>query len=209
MHKHRYFISFEGIEGVGKSTMIQFVCQQLDAMAITYQLTREPGGTCIGEQIRTICLSNQYHDMLPETELLLMFAGRAQHIGEVILPALRAGKWVLSDRFVDASFAYQGGGRAIALDKIRALADWLQSDLWPDCTILLDAPVDIVLARLHDRSEGVKDRIENEDIAFFERVRQVYLTLAKQNHARFQVVDATQPIDDVKKAIWAIIQALM
>ena len=162
-------------------------------------MTREPGGTAIGEAIRHILLQQDNTVMSPDTELLLMFAARAQHIAEVIKPALDSGKTVISDRFTDASFAYQGGGRGIDPQRLQMLSDWIQGDLTPDLTLLLDAPIEIGLKRIHER--GKKDRIEHENVAFFERVRQVYLDRAKKNPKRFVVIRADQALEKVKSDI--------
>src|SRR3990167_6913411 len=202
-----YFISIEGIEGVGKSTALQFIQNRLDSAGISYVVTREPGGTPIAEAIRTVLLKHYNEMMSPDTELLLMFAGRAQNIAQVILPALRRGEWVLSDRFTDASFAYQGGGRGIHRDHIWELAKWVQADLWPDVTFLLDVPVSVGLGRVNSR--GAKDRIETEGLDFFERVRQSYLELAKGAPNRICVVDADRTVDEVKRDILSYIEPML
>jgi dTMP kinase len=203
-----YFISLEGIEGVGKSTVINFITEFLEQKKIPYVLTREPGGTPIAEDIRKILLS--HHDdevMCSETELLLMFAGRIQNVTQVILPALKQGKWVISDRFTDASFAYQGGGRGIPNAKIAALSDGLLQNFEPDLTLLLDIPVGTSVERVLSR--GVKDRIEIEDIQFFERVREYYLQLAKKHSHRFRLIDASAELQIVKKEVLHVISALL
>ena len=184
------FISVEGNEGVGKSTVMHYLKKLLEKNNCSYVATREPGGTEIAEKIRQLILDHHEEPMADDTELLLLFAGRAQHIKKLILPALERGEWVVSDRFTDASFAYQGGARGIAIDRIEALAHWVQGDLWPSLTLLLDAPVDVAMQRVSKR--GNKDRIELEKTDFFERVRQTYLSLAKKNPNRFIVVDASQ-----------------
>lgn len=196
------FITIEGIEGAGKSTVIQYITEYFKKLDQDIVVTREPGGTEIAEAIRELLLTPHQETMTAETELLLMFAGRAQHIASVIEPALSAGKWVLSDRFTDASFAYQGGGREMPLDKIEAIATWLHKDLMPDLTIVLDLPLTVS----HDRTKArEKDRIEKESDAFFQRVRQVYLDRAGQYPERFRVVDASQSLSVVQSDILQVL----
>ncbi len=207
MTKQGFFISIEGVEGVGKTTAIQFLQKHFDRAGIPCVLTREPGGTPIAEDIREVLLKNYHETMCADTELLLMFAGRAQNIAEVILPALERGKCVISDRFTDASFAYQGGGRGIALKHITNLAKWVQGDLQPDLTLLLDAPVALGFERLQSR--GAKDRIESEGIEFFERVRAQYLEQAKTDPKRFRVIDASKPLPVVQQALLAAVDPLI
>lgn len=202
-----YFISFEGIEGVGKTTALQFVREYLTKKEIDYVVTREPGGTPIAEAIREVLLNHYDEKMCKDTELLLMFAGRAQNIAQVILPALQRGQWVLSDRFTDASFAYQGGGRGIAIEHIAELARWVQGDLQPDLTFLLDMPVEMALSRVTSR--GAKDRIEMEGVEFFTRVRAQYLQLAKKQPQRFCMISVDQPKDQVRKQILDAIDTLL
>lgn len=204
--KH-YFITLEGGEGAGKSTALLCIADYFRQANLEFTLTREPGGTAIGEAIRNILLRQEDVVMSADTELLLMFASRAQHIFEVIKPALEAGKSVISDRFTDASFAYQGGGRGIDPQRLQLLADWIQGDLTPDLTLLLDAPIEIGLKRIHER--GKKDRIEREDVAFFERVRTVYLDRAKQDPKRFVIIRADQSIDAVKTEIHQALDNMM
>ncbi|ATN67179.1 dTMP kinase [Coxiella burnetii] len=201
------FISFEGIEGVGKTTALNWVREQLEAARIPYVVTREPGGTPIAEAIRDVLLSHSDEMMCPDTELLLMFAGRAQNIAHVVLPALRRGQWVLSDRFTDASFAYQGGGRGIPVKHIEELAGWVLGNLKPDLTLLLDAPVSVGLCRV--KSRGAKDRIEAEGLEFFKRVRECYLALANQEPARFRVIHTDQDLSNVKNQIMKAIKPLL
>lgn len=196
-------ITIEGVEGVGKSTALLFIETQLKKANIDFVLTREPGGTKIAEAIRKVLLHHEDENMLPETELFLMFAARVQHIAEVVKPALLAGKWVISDRFIDASFAYQGGGRGISMERIEVLADWVQGDCQPDLTLLLDAPVSVGLARMMQR--GAKDRIEKETTAFFERVRSVYLKRAQLMPDRFAVIKADQKLPQVQAQITSVI----
>lgn len=197
------FISIEGIEGVGKTTVVEHIKQYLEHRELAYVLTREPGGTPIAEQIRQVLLSNHQEGMHADTELLLMFAGRAQNISSVIRPALNSGKWVISDRFTDASLAYQGGGREINLEHIAELAHWVQAGLCPSHTILLDAPVEIAMQRVNSR--GAKDRIENEKTNFFEAVRRQYLIIAEQDPNRVKIIDATQPLEQVLQAVDALL----
>ncbi|MDP1574384.1 MAG: dTMP kinase [Coxiellaceae bacterium] len=196
---HSYFITLEGSEGVGKSTALSFIKNYFTEKKIDFVVTREPGGTPLGESIRDLLLNRSDEMVLPETELLLMFAARAQHVAHIIKPALAANKTVISDRFTDASFAYQGGGRQIEVKKIETLAAWIQGDLAPDLTLLLDAPVDIGLSRIESRTH--KDRIEQEKKVFFERVREAYLVRARQFPERFVIIDATQSIDQVQYQI--------
>ncbi len=197
------FITIEGIEGTGKSTIAQYIKNHLQECGSDAVLTREPGGTEIAEAIRKLLLNQYEEKMAEDTELLLFFAGRAQHIATVIRPALEMGRVVISDRFTDASFAYQGAGRGISVDRLKTLAHWVLKDLKPDLTILLDVPVEIGLARAKGRS--IFDRIESETVAFFERVRQGYLNLAKQFPERYRIIDANQSLDVVKKQVINII----
>ncbi len=199
--RHSKFITLEGIEGVGKSTAVKFIQSCLKEAGQEFIATREPGGTVIAEQIRKLLLTpNSEETMTAETELLLMFACRAQHITNLIKPAL-------ADRFVDASFAYQGYGRGFDLTQIATLAKWVVGDLNPDLTILLDAPPNLGLARAKHR--GPKDRIEQEKIDFFERVRAGYLARAKQDEARFRVIDASKPLASVHAEIKQILNELL
>ena len=202
------FITVEGIEGVGKTTNMEYVHEALVAAGIEVVLTREPGGTELGEKIRGLLLDHRNGSMVDDTELLLMFAARAQHLAEVVEPALAAGKWVLCDRFTDATYAYQGGGRGIAFDRIGQLESWVQGDLRPDATLLLDAPVEIGLARAAGRPQEA-DRFEREKQAFFEKVRQAYLDMAAQQSQRYHVIDASQPLDQVKVGLNEVINHLI
>ncbi len=198
------FITLEGTEGVGKSTQIDFVHRHFQAQSRDVVLTREPGGTPIGEAIRELVLDKTYTGMAADTELLLMFAARAEHIDKVIKPALSAGKVVISDRFTDASYAYQGVGRNLSYARIAPLEQWALQGLKPDLTLLLDAPVEIGLERAAKRSE--KDRFESEKQNFFERIRESYLEIAAREPARVHVIDATQAIEDVQSAIKQILE---
>lgn len=196
MTKRGCFITVEGSEGVGKTTNMEFTRDFLQAAGIEVVTTREPGGTILGEEIRELLLGHKHDGMADDTELLLMFAARAEHLARVIRPALERGAWVLCDRFTDATYAYQGGGRGIALDRIAALEDWVQGELRPDLTLLLDVPVEIGLTRAGNRSEP--DRFEKEQHDFFERVRSMYLQRARENPERYRVIDASQPLEAVQ-----------
>lgn len=197
--KKNYFITLEGGEGVGKSTALAFIQNYLFDKKLDCLMTREPGGTKVGESIREILLNNADEKIFSTAELLLMFAARVQHIEQIIKPALSAGKTVVSDRFTDASFAYQGGGRQIPIDRIQTLSDWVQAELQPDLTLLLDAPVAIGMRRIDER--GYKDRIESEKNDFFERVRNTYLARAKQFPDRFIIIKADDSLKNVQAQI--------
>jgi dTMP kinase len=194
------FITLEGGEGVGKSTNLEFMRRHLEAAGKTVIVTREPGGTPLGERIRGLLLDHGDGTMSGEAELLLVFAARAEHLSRVIRPALAEGKWVLCDRFTDASYAYQGGGRGIALERIADLEAWVQGDLRPDLTVLLDAPVAVGMARA-GRREGAADRFEREELGFFERVRQSYRDQAQRFPERYRVIDASQSLTAVQDRI--------
>lgn len=187
------FITFEGTEGVGKTTQIQLLEKYLKTKNIKCLVTREPGGTDLGERIRQILLNNLDADIDAMTELLLMFSARAQHLKDVIYPALKDNIWVLCDRFTDASYAYQGGGRGLPFTSIRRIETVVQDGFTADLTILLSGDIESGMRRVAKR--GDKDRFELEKVEFFERVRHCYLTLAKANPERFAVVDADQTID--------------
>lgn len=202
------FLTIEGIEGVGKSTAVKFIQTYLAKIKQEVVFTREPGGTEIAERIRQILLTPDVAEpMVSDVELLLMFASRAQHVANLIKPSLDAGKWVVSDRFVDASYAYQGGGRQLDLKKIDVLTQWTVGDLTPHATILLDASPEIGLARAKHR--GPQDRIEQEKIDFFERVRAAYLTRATHDKKRFHIIDATQALDVVHEQIKQVLDQLL
>ena len=200
-------ITLEGIEGAGKTTQLGLMRNFLEASGKQVVLTREPGGTRLGEEVRALLLGQRTEGMGMDTELLLMFAARAEHIHQVIGPALARGQWVLCDRFTDASYAYQGGGRGIPEQRIAALEDWVQKDLRPHLTLLLDLPVEQGLARAGRR--GTADRFENETIAFFERIRRAYLELAQQNPQRYRVINAERSIEAVWKDIAQILQDIL
>jgi len=193
------FIILEGGEGVGKSTNVQFIRQILEERQINVTVTREPGGTVVAEKIRAILLDRQDEAICEQAELLLVFAARAQHIHHVILPALQAGKWVLCDRFTDATYAYQGGGRNMDMQSIAWLEKAVQGALQPDLTLLLDAPVEVGLQRAKHR--GKLDRFEIERLEFFERVRAVYLQRASLDSQRYKVIDACLPLPEVQEKI--------
>jgi dTMP kinase len=202
------FITLEGGEGAGKSTQLQTVARCLTAAGIPFLTTREPGGTSRAEAIRGLLLSpGEREPMASETELLLMFAARAQHVKQRIEPALAAGTWVLCDRFTDATRAYQGGGRGLDLSQIDALAAWVHGDCWPDLTLLLDVPAAQGLARAEKRS--AKDRIEQEALAFFERVRAHYLAQAAAEPERFRVIDAAPAEAAVTAQVTAAVEAFL
>lgn len=199
LHAPGLLLTLEGIEGVGKSTVAQYIVETVRAAGIEIVATREPGGTPIAEQIRQILLdADASETLLPKTEMLLLFAGRNQHIETVIKPALAAGKWVLSDRFTDASFAYQGAGRGVDLKYIEALADCVQEDLQVDCVFWLDAPVEVALERAKGRGE--LDRFEQEDIAFFTRARDMYAQRAA-TLPYYKRIDASLDVAAVKAQI--------
>ncbi len=199
------FITIEGGEGAGKSSNLDFVRRYLEQRGKPVVVTREPGGTPLGEAIRALLLDRGNGKMADDTELLLMFAARAQHLAELIRPALDAGKWVLCDRFTDATYAYQGGGRGIPRERIAVLEQWVQRGLQPDLTLLLDIPVDQGLARARARSDP--DRFESEQIAFFERVRAAYLEQARRSPERYRVIDATRPLEQVQRSLAEILDA--
>lgn len=191
------FITLEGGEGAGKSTAMKTIQRYLTDHGITHIVTREPGGTVLAEKIRSLLLDKSDELILPETELLLFFAGRYQHTQQVIKPALQKGMWVISDRFVDASFAYQGAGRGIEESRIQYLKDWLIPDVSPNYTLLLDAPPALGLDRIKTRGE--LDRIEVEKMDFFNRVRAYYLDLAAKEKSRFHIVDTSRSLSEVEK----------
>ncbi len=195
------FITVEGSEGVGKSSNLDFIESLLIGAGKTVVRTREPGGTELGERLRAILLDAKQQNICDDAELLLMFAARAQHLAEVIRPALAAGNWVLCDRFTDATYAYQGAGRGIPFERIAVLEQWVQGDLRPDLTLLLDMPVADGLARAGARS--APDRFEREQAAFFERVREGYLQRARQEPERFRIIDASPPLPEVQAQIRA------
>jgi dTMP kinase len=196
------FITLEGIDGAGKSTHVGGIADFLRGRGRKVVVTREPGGTPLGEKLRAVLLSEA---MTVDTEALLMFAARREHIVQVIAPALAQGRWVISDRFTDATYAYQGSGGGMAKDRIAALERWVHEGLMPDLTLVFDVPVDVALARL---PKARKDRFESEDKAYFERVRAGYLERAAADPHRVHVVDGNRPPADVKKNVEDIISKL-
>ncbi len=193
------FITFEGVEGAGKTTNIEYIAEKIIDAGHEILLTREPGGTELGEAIRELLISKDFPEMHHNTELLLMFAARAEHLQRKIIPALEQGKWVLCDRFTDATYAYQGAGRDIDQNNIRALENLVQGSLRPDYTFLFDIDADIGLARA--KSRGETDRFEQQHIDFFNRVRSQYLTMAEENPSRYRIVQAQFDLDTVQKQI--------
>ena len=201
------FITVEGGEGVGKSTNLAFIESYLKQAGKEVVMTREPGGTALGEQLRDILLDAQQQTICDDTELLLMFAARAQHLNERIKPALAAGQWVVCDRFTDATYAYQGGGRGIDKIRIGQLEDWVQGDLQPDLTLLLDLPIEDGMRRAGQRS--APDRFEQEQAHFFEKVRAAYLERASQFPQRFRIIDASPSLVDVQAQIAAVLREVV
>ncbi len=197
------FITLEGMDGAGKSTHIPTIVAALQARGHDVVSTREPGGTALGEQLRTLLLNENMH---AETETLLMFAARREHIASVIMPALASGTYVLSDRFTDATYAYQSGAKGVTAAKVELLEQWVQTDLQPDLTLLFDVPVEISMQRL--AMTRSPDKFEREDALFFTRIRQAYLQRAQQNPARFRIIDANRPLADVKQSVEDIIVTL-
>ena len=202
--KKGLFITLEGIEGAGKSTVVDFIEDFLTKEGHDVIKTREPGGTVIGEQIREILLKNENYTLTYDTELLLVFSARAQHIQEVILPALSLGKIILCDRFTDASYAYQGGGRGIDASRINLLEKWVQGDLRPNLTLLFDLDVSIGMQRTKKRSDA--DRFEQEEINFFEKIRNTYLERAKNEPQRFRIINSALSLENVKEQIVSILK---
>ena len=199
------FITIEGTEGVGKTTNMAFIKAWLEAKKLPYLSTREPGGTPLAEQIRELLLAPRAELVCSASELLLMFAGRAQHIDQVIEPALVGGNWILCDRFTDATYAYQGAGRNMGSDLIAKLEILVQGSLRPDLTLILDIPVEIGLKRASARSDP--DRFELEQVEFFERVRRGYLGIAEQDPDRCKLIDASQPLEQVQSQIVGVLEA--
>jgi dTMP kinase len=193
------FITLEGIEGVGKTSNLRFIKDLLEAAGHDCIITREPGGTPLGEALRGLLLSHSDDNMSADAELLMMFAARAEHLQKVIRPALAEGKTVLCDRFTEATYAYQGGGRQLDVDKISLLEDWAQGDLRPDLTVILDAPVEVGRARAGSRS--APDRIEKEQDDFFQRVRKAYIEMADHYPQRICLIDAAKNIEAVQQQI--------
>jgi dTMP kinase len=191
------FITLEGIDGAGKSTHVQWLAERLRARVKTVVVTREPGGTPLGEQLREIIL---HEPMDLDTEALLVFAARQEHIRKVIVPSLEAGAWVLSDRFTDATFAYQGGGRGVPSERLAVLEAWVQQGLQPDLTLFFDVPVAVGQERLR-QATAAPDRFEREQVEFFERVRAEYLRRAAEAPQRFRVIDSSRPVAEVQSQL--------
>lgn len=202
--KRGLFLTLEGAEGVGKSTNIEFITQYLEQRGIDYVLTREPGGTQLGEKIRELLLAVHEESMSELTELLLVFAARAQHLDKIIEPALAAGKWVVCDRFTDATFAYQGAGRGLSMETIGELESMVQGELRPDLTLILDLDPEIGMQRASNRGE--LDRFEREQMSFFRHVRQGYLDIAQAEPERCTVIDAAKSLEDVKLDLLAALE---
>ena len=197
------FITLEGMDGAGKSTHIASIIAALQARGHEVVSTREPGGTLLGERLRELLLHENMH---PETETLLMFAARREHIASIIAPALARGAYVLSDRFTDATYAYQCGAKGVEAGKIQILEQWVQGDLQPDLTILFDVPVEVSIQRLANAREP--DKFERENADFFTRIRNAYLLRAQENPSRFRVIDANRPLEEVKQSVEDIILSL-
>ena len=198
------FITFEGIDGAGKSTHIGFVTEYLSSRGKVVVASREPGGTPLGEKLRDLLLHEKMH---LETEALLMFASRREHIAQVIAPNLADGKWVLSDRFTDASFAYQSGGRGLARDRLEALEAWVHHDLQPDLTLLFDVPLEVARQRLD--ATRTLDKFEREQTDFFARCRAEYLRRAAQFPDRFAVIDSTRTIAEIQADLGKVLEKLL
>jgi dTMP kinase len=201
------FITLEGIDGAGKSTHLRWLADELGARGHTVAMTREPGGTPFGEALRALLL---HESITHDSEALLMFAARREHLERIIRPALGRGDWVLSDRFTDATFAYQGGGHGVAAEFIRDLEQWVHGDCQPDLTFLFDVPIDISRTRLetaHAQGRAL-DKFEREGRGFFERVRNVYLARAHAEPGRFRVIDSTRPLAQVRAELAAHLEAL-
>ena len=207
MTKPGLFITVEGIEGVGKTTNIEFISDWLKSSGIEFIATREPGGTPLAEEIRNVLLAPRDEPVADTAELLLVFAARAQHLAQLIQPAIREGRWVLCDRFTDATYAYQGGGRGLPEATISALENLVQNAFRPDAVILLDVPVDVGLARASARSD--LDRIEKEKTEFFEKVRQTYLQRAAAEPDRYHLVDASQDLAGVQQQLQAVLDRIL
>jgi len=201
------FVTIEGVEGVGKSTNMDFIAERITAAGFSVLRSREPGGTPMAERIRDMLLQHGDEPLPDLAELLLFFASRTLNIENAIRPALAAGTWVLCDRFTDASRAYQGAGRGLDMNRINTLAEWAHGDLNPDMTVLLDAPAEIGMQRAVNRGET--DRLESEQMSFYTRVRAQYIALAENEPQRFTVIDASQPLDAVQAQIAEAIDRLI
>ncbi len=205
--KQGKFITVEGIEGVGKTSNVNFIAKYIHDAGFDVIVTREPGGTPVAEAIRGIILSEFDEQMFGETELLLLYAARLQHVENVIKPALKKGQWVVCDRFTDATYAYQGAGRGVPIERIDELSHWTLGDFEPDWTILLDAPVELAFERILKHRD--LDRIEKEKKNFFERIRQQYLALAKRSLERYRLVDASRSLEEVQQTITSILTTII
>jgi dTMP kinase len=202
------FITFEGVDGAGKSTHLNWFADTLRIRGIDLLVTREPGGTPMGEKLREIVLHEPMH---AETEALLMFAARREHLEKVIKPALQRGTWVISDRFTDASFAYQGGGRGVSVEKLEQLERWVQGDLQPDLTLLFDIPVEVARERLTKnvaQTNIALDKFEQEQSEFFDKVRNAYLARAQKHPARFKIIRAEHTLEEVKVNLQKIVASI-
>lgn len=199
------FITLEGIDGAGKSTHLKWLAAFLESHGIAVQLTREPGGTELGESLRKLLLENTQR-LHPETEALLVFAARREHLDKIILPALAAGRWVICDRFTDATYAYQSGGSGIAWERIAILEKWVQGELQPDITLCFDVAPEVG----RSRSGRIKrpDRFEQEQEAFYQRVREAYLQRAREHPQRIHMVDAGVEIDEIQSRLAALVKQL-
>ena len=202
------FITLEGIEGAGKSTVARIVCDWLKARGVTPCLTREPGGTPLAERVRQVVLERGSEQLSPVTETLLMFSARGIHVENLILPALARGEWVVCDRFLDATRAYQGAGRGVSPELIETLAKSVLGDLKPDCTLLLDLPPAVGLQRARKRSGVAADRFEAEAEAFFEKVRAAYLELAAREPHRIRIINASAALPEVEQQVTAVLEGL-
>ena len=202
------FISIEGIEGAGKSTQLAFIERYLKQQGKNIVVTREPGGTALGEQVRELLLAPRDEGMAVDTELLLMFAARAEHIEQVIKPAIQRGDWVISDRFVDATFAYQGGGRGIAAERIEQISAWTLNGLQTDITFLFDLTVELGQQRVISRN-GIVDRFEQEKTAFFQKIRDCYLQRSQQEPNRIKVIDASKTINEIELQLTVALDRLL
>ena len=201
------FITFEGTEGVGRSTQLANAASTLENLGVDVLVTREPGGTPMAEHIRELLLATRDEVVHETTELLLMFAARAQHLHTRILPALDAGQWVLCDRFTDATFAYQGGGRGVSQERIALLENLVQGNVRPDHVILFDAPVETGMARA--RRRGELDRFEQEDLEFFQRIRNTYLDRANEAPDRYHIINAARPLNQVSEEVVQLLTGLL
>ena len=198
------FITLEGIDGAGKSTHLAWLVERLRSRGLGVVQTREPGGTPLGEKLRALLLADPMHE---DTETLLMFAARREHLARVIVPALEAGDWVVSDRFTDATFAYQGGGRGLDWNRIAALEHWVQGPVQPDLTLLFDLPEEVAAVRLQGTG-AAPDRFEQEKADFFARVRQAYLRRSTESPARFRIIDSRKAVGEIQKELEVIVSTI-